>query len=41
MSEDIGGFLLLKISKINIPEHYPKLLHLVHDNDKILIQFII
>ena len=39
ISEDIGGFLLLQISKINIPKHYPKLLHPLHGNDKILIGF--
>ena len=39
MSEDTGGFLLLQISKINTPKHYPKLLHPVHGNDKILIGF--
>ena len=39
MSEDTGGFLLLQISKINIPKHYPKLLHPLHGNDKILIGF--
>ena len=39
ISEGTGGFLLLQISKINIPKHYPKLLHPLHGNDKILIRF--
>ena len=38
MSEDTEGFLLLQISKKN-SKHYPKLLHPVHGNDKILIGF--
>ena len=36
MSEDTWGFLLLQT---HIPSLYPKLLHSVHDNDKILIAF--
>ena len=36
MSEGTGGYLLLQN---NIPNHYSKLLHPVHDNDKILIAF--
>jgi hypothetical protein len=41
MSEDTGGFLLLQISKINIPKHYPKLMHPLHGNDKIEWMLII
>ena len=41
MSEDTGGFLPLQISKIDIPKHYPKLLHPLHGIDKILIRFYI
>ena len=36
MSEGTGAYLLLQN---NIPNLYPKLLHPVHDNHKILIAF--
>ena len=39
MSEKYEGFLHLQFSKQNTPKHYPKLLHPVHDNDKILTKY--
>ena len=39
ISEKSEGFLHLQLSKKNTPKHYPKLLHPVHGNDKILIGF--
>ena len=37
LSEKSGGFLLLPILQKNILFYYPKLLHPVHDIDKIII----
>ena len=37
MSEVTGGYLLLQN---NVPNLYPKLLHPVHDNHKILIAIL-
>ena len=39
ISEKSEGFLHLQLSKKNTPKHYPKLLHPVHGNDKILIKY--
>ena len=39
ISEKSEGFLHLQLSKKNTPKHYPKLLHPVHGNDKLLIKY--
>ena len=39
MSEKSGGFLLLQFLQTYTPKNYPKLLHPVHDIDKILVEF--
>ena len=39
ISEKSEGFLHLQLSKKNTPKHYPKLMHPVNGNDKILIKY--